>query len=161
MLWQPTYMTCKQFSWCHFHALANIDLLLFHFRFWNRSLLVIMKHFAISRLTFRSVLCDPTCYEFRCAQNASLFQTNLPTQSSCHNPLNDVLVLQHDFNRFCCHLIAVKKCRPGKSVQMTEQEVRGLCLKSREIFLQQPILLELEAPLSICGEYTQGKWCFA
>lgn len=46
----------------------------------------------------------------------------------------------------------MKKCRPGKSVQMTEQEVRGLCLKSREIFLQQPILLELEAPLSICGE---------
>lgn len=48
--------------------------------------------------------------------------------------------------------IVVKKCRPGRmSVQMTEQEVRGLCLKSREIFLQQPILLELEAPLSICG----------
>ncbi|XP_055295306.1 serine/threonine-protein phosphatase PP1-beta catalytic subunit isoform X1 [Sitodiplosis mosellana] len=46
----------------------------------------------------------------------------------------------------------VKKCRPGKAVQMTEQEVRGLCLKSREIFLQQPILLELEAPLSICGD---------
>lgn len=37
---------------------------------------------------------------------------------------------------------------------MTEQEVRGLCLKSREIFLQQPILLELEAPLKICGELT-------
>lgn len=36
---------------------------------------------------------------------------------------------------------------------MTEQEVRGLCLKSREIFLQQPILLELEAPLIICGMY--------
>ena len=34
---------------------------------------------------------------------------------------------------------------------MTESEVRGLCLKSREIFLQQPILLELEAPLKICG----------
>lgn len=35
---------------------------------------------------------------------------------------------------------------------MTEAEVRGLCLKSREIFLQQPILLELEAPLKICGK---------
>ena len=50
--------------------------------------------------------------------------------------------------RFC----QVRGCRPGKSVQMTEAEVRGLCLKSREIFLQQPILLELEAPLKICGE---------
>ena len=40
---------------------------------------------------------------------------------------------------------------------MSEQEVRGLCLKSREIFLQQPILLELEAPLKICGEYFLGR----
>jgi len=37
-------------------------------------------------------------------------------------------------------------------VQLAESEVRGLCLKSREIFLNQPILLELEAPLKICGK---------
>ncbi|KPP68175.1 serine/threonine-protein phosphatase PP1-beta catalytic subunit-like, partial [Scleropages formosus] len=36
---------------------------------------------------------------------------------------------------------------------MTEAEVRGLCIKSREIFLSQPILLELEAPLKICAEF--------
>jgi len=48
-------------------------------------------------------------------------------------------------------LFPVRGTRPGKTVQMTEAEVRGLCLKSREIFLQQPILLELEAPLKICG----------
>ena len=47
---------------------------------------------------------------------------------------------------------SVRGSRPGKTVQMTENEVRGLCLKSREIFLQQPILLELEAPLKICGK---------
>lgn len=47
----------------------------------------------------------------------------------------------------------MRGCRPGKSVQMSEAEVRGLCLKSREIFLQQPILLELEAPLKICGGF--------
>ena len=41
---------------------------------------------------------------------------------------------------------------PGKMVQMTENEIRRLCLKSREIFLQQPVLLELEAPLKICGD---------
>jgi len=38
---------------------------------------------------------------------------------------------------------------------MTEAEVRALCLKSREIFLSQPILLELEAPLKICGKVIQ------
>lgn len=48
--------------------------------------------------------------------------------------------------------ISVRGSRPGKTVHMTENEVRGLCLKSREIFLQQPILLELEAPLKICGK---------
>ena len=48
-------------------------------------------------------------------------------------------------------IVLVRGCRPGKIVQMSEAEVRGLCLKSREIFLSQPILLELEAPLKICG----------
>lgn len=51
----------------------------------------------------------------------------------------------------------VRGCRPGKTVQMSESEVRGLCLKSREIFLQQPILLELEAPLKICGKFLCDK----
>lgn len=37
---------------------------------------------------------------------------------------------------------------------MSENEIRGLCLKSREIFLSQPILLELEAPLKICGKFS-------
>lgn len=48
-------------------------------------------------------------------------------------------------------MFSVRGCRPGKTVQLAEAEVRGLCLKSREIFLSQPILLELEAPLKICG----------
>ena len=34
---------------------------------------------------------------------------------------------------------------------MTEQEIRGLCIKARDIFINQPILLELEAPIKICG----------
>uniref|UniRef100_A0A8C3NX45 Serine/threonine-protein phosphatase n=1 Tax=Cyanoderma ruficeps TaxID=181631 RepID=A0A8C3NX45_9PASS len=49
-------------------------------------------------------------------------------------------------------LLEVQGSRPGKNVQLTENEIRGLCLKSREIFLSQPILLELEAPLKICGD---------
>ncbi|EYC02933.1 hypothetical protein Y032_0097g3026 [Ancylostoma ceylanicum] len=49
-------------------------------------------------------------------------------------------------------LLEVRGCRPGKTVTMTEAEIRALCHKSREIFLSQPILLELEAPLKICGD---------
>ena len=37
-------------------------------------------------------------------------------------------------------------------VGLTALEVRGLCLKCREIFLSQPMLLELEAPIKICGK---------
>ena len=49
-------------------------------------------------------------------------------------------------------LLEVRGARPGKTVQLLESEVRALCIKSRELFLSQPILLELEAPLKICGD---------
>ena len=49
-------------------------------------------------------------------------------------------------------LLDVRGSRPGKSVDLTEAEIRGLCYKSREVFLSQPNLLELEAPIKICGD---------
>jgi serine/threonine-protein phosphatase PP1 catalytic subunit len=49
-------------------------------------------------------------------------------------------------------LFSVRSQRPGKNVQLTEPEIKALCYRSRELFLSQPILLELEAPLKICGE---------
>ncbi|CAK9140059.1 unnamed protein product [Ilex paraguariensis] len=50
--------------------------------------------------------------------------------------------------------------RPGKQVQLSESEIKQLCLQSREIFLQQPNLLELEAPVKISGDGVQvfGYW---
>ena len=49
-------------------------------------------------------------------------------------------------------LLEVRGSRPGKPVQLTEAEIRELCHRSREIFISQPILLELEAPIKICGK---------
>ncbi|XP_952369.1 serine/threonine protein phosphatase 1, PP1-gamma catalytic subunit, putative [Theileria annulata] len=49
-------------------------------------------------------------------------------------------------------LLEVRGNRPIKSVQLSEDEIKGLCHKSREIFLSQSILLELEAPIKICGD---------
>jgi hypothetical protein len=40
---------------------------------------------------------------------------------------------------------------PGKKVQLSEAEIRHLCVAAKEIFLSQPNLLELEAPIKICG----------
>lgn len=51
-----------------------------------------------------------------------------------------------------CMLVLVRGSRPGKSVQLSESEIRALAFKAREIFLQQPALLELEAPVKICGD---------
>ena len=44
-----------------------------------------------------------------------------------------------------------KKKDTIKPVNLTENEIKSLCLKAREIFMQQPILIELEAPIKICG----------
>jgi len=38
-------------------------------------------------------------------------------------------------------LLEVRGSRPGKNVQLAENEIRSLCLKSREIFLSQQKLL--------------------
>lgn len=55
-------------------------------------------------------------------------------------------------------LSTVRGSRPGKQVQLAENEIRFLCLKAREIFISQPILLDLEAPLKICGKYSLRMW---
>ncbi|KAK6911336.1 Serine-threonine protein phosphatase, N-terminal [Dillenia turbinata] len=60
--------------------------------------------------------------------------------------LMDSRVLDDIINR----LLEVRG-RPGKQVLLSESEIRQLCVVSREIFLQQPNLLELEAPIKICG----------
>ncbi|VDM91780.1 unnamed protein product [Litomosoides sigmodontis] len=57
-----------------------------------------------------------------------------------------------NLDNIIARLLEVRGSKPGKNVQLTENEIKGLCIKSREIFLSQPILLELEAPLKICGD---------
>jgi len=57
-----------------------------------------------------------------------------------------------DLDRIVAQLLEVRSCRPGKLVQLTEGEICALCIRSRDIFMDQPILLELECPLKICGD---------
>nr|GME19064.1 serine/threonine-protein phosphatase PP1 isozyme 2 [Ipomoea batatas] len=42
--------------------------------------------------------------------------------------------------------------RNARHVHLSETEIRSLCTASRQIFLHQPNLLELEAPIKICGD---------
>lgn len=48
--------------------------------------------------------------------------------------------------------IEVRGGKPGKLVQVTETQLRLLCSSTRDVFLSQSALLELEAPLKICGD---------
>lgn len=54
-------------------------------------------------------------------------------------------------------LLDVRNGRPGKPVQLTEGQIRQLCLMAKEVFLAQPNLLELEAPIKICGEHVFSR----
>lgn len=57
-----------------------------------------------------------------------------------------------DVDNIIERLLEVRGSRPGKNVQLTEGEIKGLCYKAREVFLSQPNLLELEAPIKVCGD---------
>ena len=57
-----------------------------------------------------------------------------------------------DVNLIIDKLLDVRGARPGKQVLLLEAEIRFLCVKAREVFMTQPVLLELEAPIKICGD---------
>ncbi|KAG9095549.1 Serine/threonine-protein phosphatase pp1 [Ceratobasidium sp. 370] len=57
-----------------------------------------------------------------------------------------------DLDSVIDRLLEVRGNRPGKPVQLQEFEIKFLCTKARDIFINQPILLELEAPIKICGD---------
>ena len=54
-----------------------------------------------------------------------------------------------DVDNIIDQLLGVRGARPGRQVNLTENEIKWLCTKGREIFQQQPVLLELEAPKKV------------
>jgi len=54
-------------------------------------------------------------------------------------------------------LLEVKTCKPGKTVNLHENEIKTLISKSKDIFTEQPILIEIEAPVNIAGD-THGQY---
>lgn len=57
-----------------------------------------------------------------------------------------------DVDAIIDQLLGVRGARPGRQVNLTEGEIKWLCTKGRDVFTQQPVLLELEAPIKICGD---------
>mmetsp|Transcript_111150 Transcript_111150/g.270096 ORF Transcript_111150/g.270096 Transcript_111150/m.270096 type:complete len:352 (-) Transcript_111150:274-1329(-) len=58
-----------------------------------------------------------------------------------------------DIDSILDKLLAVRKRHPsGQIVQLGADIVQSLCARAKEVFTDQPMLLELEAPLSLCGD---------
>jgi serine/threonine-protein phosphatase PP1 catalytic subunit len=49
-------------------------------------------------------------------------------------------------------LLEVRRYRPGIHASLTFEEIVWLCERASEVFMRQPTLLELEAPLMVCGD---------
>ena len=49
-------------------------------------------------------------------------------------------------------LLQARNKKPGTPVEISAQDATTLCNQAREIFMNQPMLLELGAPIKICGD---------
>jgi len=57
-----------------------------------------------------------------------------------------------DVDDIIARMLEKRNSPPGSKVELKAHEVRYLIEKSREIFISQPVLLDLEAPLKIVGD---------
>jgi len=57
-----------------------------------------------------------------------------------------------DVDAIIKQLLEFRGGRPHKQVNLQEADIRALCIKSRDIFISQPVLLEVEAPIKIVGD---------
>lgn len=67
-------------------------------------------------------------------------------------PAGSVALLSDPVDVIIDKLLSVRGARPGKQVDLSEAEIKMLCLRSRDLLIGQPMLLELEAPIKICGD---------
>ena len=60
--------------------------------------------------------------------------------------------MNKDLESIIDKLLAVKGNKPGKTVDLKEDEIKFLIEKSTMIVKEQKMLLELEAPIKVCGD---------
>lgn len=61
------------------------------------------------------------------------------------------MIKELDVDNIITQLLSLRET-PNKQVQIPETQIRSLCHLSREIFLEQPMVVELAAPVNIVGD---------
>ena len=49
-------------------------------------------------------------------------------------------------------LLEVRTAKPGKLIKLRESDILGLIRTVKGIFLGQPMLVEISAPVKVCGD---------
>lgn len=65
---------------------------------------------------------------------------------------NQTETVNLDLDSIITRLLEVRNSSPGQLVSLKESEIMALCSLSRDVFLDQPVLIEIEAPVKICGD---------
>ena len=58
---------------------------------------------------------------------------------------------EFDVDAIIDRLLEVRGARPGKEVNLPEEQIKTLLSKATDIFMSQPMLLNLSAPIKVCG----------
>ena len=61
-----------------------------------------------------------------------------------------------DVDKIISKLLSVRNMPQGTEVDLEEKEIRALTVLARDIFIKQPILIEIDAPVKICGKGSRG-----
>jgi serine/threonine-protein phosphatase PP1 catalytic subunit len=49
-------------------------------------------------------------------------------------------------------LLEVRTAKPGKLIKLRESEILGLIKTVKTIFMEQPMLVEVNSPVKVCGD---------
>jgi serine/threonine-protein phosphatase PP1 catalytic subunit len=63
-----------------------------------------------------------------------------------------------ELNKIIEKLLSVRSQKVQKGVNLTETEIKNIISKAIEVIMTQPMVLELEAPIKVCGKsFRPGK----
>lgn len=58
---------------------------------------------------------------------------------------------EFDVDEIIDKLLDVRGARPGKEVNLPESQIKQLIEKAKDVLMNQPVLLNLQAPIKVCG----------